>query len=91
MLFGVCVINDQQFFFMDVIFDIWRNYLDGTHERLWSIFGVYDISIKQARDIIEESSGRHNWEREIMDISECVGVFWEYEKAGEFKEWSERD
>jgi hypothetical protein len=78
-LSGICEINGQSFYFMDVIFDVWRFYKDDTHQRLWSIFAVYDISIEEARSVVKGS--RTGWQAEIEDVSDCIGIFWEYENT----------
>jgi len=87
-LFGVCEIRGERFFFMDVIYDIWRYYKDDTHQRLWSVFAVYDINIVQAEKLTNKD--RLTWQDEIEGISDCLGIFWEYEEAGNYKEWKEQ-
>ena len=89
-LFGVCEVRGQEFFFMDVIYDVWRHYDDKSYQRLWSIFSVYDISIAQAEKIADQGKDRQGWESEIEEESDCIGIFWTYERAGEFKRWSEQ-
>jgi hypothetical protein len=79
-LFGICEINNQKLFFMDIISDIWRYYEDDSHQRLWAIFGVYDISREGADKIITSSQYREKWANEIEEESNCIGVFWEYEQ-----------
>lgn len=79
-LFGICEINGQQLFFMDILFDTWRHYDDGSHQRLWGIFGVFDIPIDEARKILDKFSPRSEWQPEIEEQSECIGIFWEYER-----------
>jgi len=88
-LIGVCEVHNKEFFFMDVIYDIWRCYDNDTHQRLWSIFGVYDMPIKQARKIMDGHNPREIWQPKIEEESDCIGIFWKYKKAGKFKEWSE--
>ena len=78
-LFGVCEVHGKQFFFIDVIYDIWRYYTDDTHERLWAIYGVYDIPISKAEKIIDSGKDRVNWQNELTGESECIGIFWEYD------------
>lgn len=82
-LFGICEIHGQQLFFIDVIYDIWRYYEDDTHQRLWAIYGVYDITIADAKKIIDTYNDRSAWQGAIEGLSECVGIFWEYEKVEE--------
>ncbi len=79
-LFGVCEIRGRKFFYIDAIYDTWRFYEDDTSQRLWCIYAVYDIDIKQAKKIIGDCMIRGNWEGEIISTSNCIGIFWEYEK-----------
>lgn len=79
-LFGLCEINGQKLFFMDIVYDIWRYYEDNTSQRLWCIYGVYDINVYTANDIITSGDDRVDWQRKIIeDESECIGIFWEYD------------
>ena len=77
-LFGICKINNQKLFFIDAIYDIWRYYEDDTSQRLWRIYGVYDINIEEAEKII--TGARSKWEYEITEDYNCIGIFWEYNK-----------
>ncbi len=78
-LFGLCEINGQKLFFMDVVYDIWRNYEDDTSQRLWCIYGVYDINVEDVNDIITSGDERFNWQQKVEEESECIGIFWEYD------------
>jgi len=80
-LFGVCEINKERFFYIDVIYDIWRFYDDNTHQRLWAIYGVYDIDIGLAEKLSDAGSNRGEWQEEIQEKSNCIGIFWDYEYA----------
>ena len=80
-LFGICEINGQQLFFMDAIYDTWRHYTDGEHQRLWAIYGVFDISIDEAKKILDKLVYRDQWQSAIENESECIGIFWEYERT----------
>jgi len=78
-LFGVCEIENIHFFFMDCIYDMWRHYAEYDLNRLWRIYAVYDIDIDKAREIVKEKGRRRSdWEGELKDISEVIGIFWEY-------------
>jgi len=77
-LFGICEILGKQFFFIDLVYDIWRYYDDNTHDRLWSIFGAYDIDINYANELIAKEPLRATWENTIREESNCIGIFWEY-------------
>lgn len=80
-LYGVCKVGELCFFFMNVVYDTWRHYEDGSCERLWSIYGIYDIPIADARKIIgKRPRPRFEWEAEITNESDCIGIFWEYQQ-----------
>jgi len=79
-LFGVCEVSGEKLFFVDVVSDIWRHYKDGNCERLWTIYGVYDISIKEVEKITKKEVYRREWQPQIEDESDCIGIFWEYSK-----------
>lgn len=76
-LCGICEIEGMKFFFSDIIYDIWRAYSEEDMDRLWCIYAVYDINIDKAIDIIKEAE-RSSWQEELHDLSEVVGIFWEY-------------
>ena len=78
-LFGVCKVNGKKFFFMDVIYDIWRYYDDDTSQRLWCIYAVYDIDMIEIKKIMQMHPFRENWDNKIAEESNCIGIFWEYE------------
>ena len=77
-LFGVCEVHGKKFFFIDVIYDIWRYYEDESHDRLWAIYAVYDIPIEKAQKIVDSGKDRTDWQSEVGEESECIGIFWEY-------------
>ncbi len=79
-LFGLCEINGRELFFMTVVYDIWRYYTDDTDQRLWRIYGVYDIDVEDVNKIINSAEEGEGWHHEINDRSDCIGIFWEYDK-----------
>lgn len=101
-LFGICEIHGKEFFFMDVIYDIWRFYdkmtsytkQDGSekylqkYQRLWSIFAVYDIPPDKIDKI--KWGDRSIWQEEIDSENHVIGIFWNYEAAGKYKEWRDK-
>ena len=78
-LYGICEVDGHKFFFQDKVFDIWRYYSEDDHERLWRIFAVYDIDVYKAREMTSNAL-RAEWNSELYDTSEVIGIFWEYSK-----------
>jgi len=78
-LFGICEVHGQQLFFMDIIYDIWRYYEDDTHQRLWAVYGVFDIGLEHTEQIMDTYDNRYAWQSAIEALSECIGIFWEYD------------
>lgn len=83
-LVGICEIHGKEFFFLDVIYNIWRWFDNDTHKRLWSIFAVFDIDVETLRKI-DLNRSRQIWQDEIDETSNIIGIFWKYEYAKEVK------
>lgn len=79
-LFGICKVHGKNLFFMDLIESVWRFYSENDYDRLWRIYGVYDLPVPECRKIIGEyeHKPRSEWQNEITECSECIGVFWDY-------------
>lgn len=82
VLAGTCSVHGQEFFFVDIVESVWRNYADDDDDydadRLWRVYAVYDIDLSEMNKIFERKDGnrRITWRQHLASNSNVIGIFW---------------
>lgn len=70
---GICIIENIEFYFSILLYDMSRYYDKKFHDRLWAIYQVHDLDVSMIKD-------DHNivYDKDYMEYSETIGIFWDY-------------
>jgi len=74
-LYGVCEVNGEKLFFVDIIESIWRHFSSNDSQRLWRIYAVYNLDLEYVKSLMANQY-RQTWQQKIEDEASPIGIFW---------------